>query len=295
MRYTLIILAVLIFSGCDRNKKSDAYGTFEAVEVTVSAEANGKILMLNAPEGSLLSRGDTVGLIDTTDLYLKKMQVIQQKSAVNTKLATIESQIAVQEQQKENLMVEKRRLDNLFKEGAATQKQMDDIKGNLDLLDKQIAASRIQKSSVVEEMKTMDIQVDQVSESLRKCHITNPIDGTILTRYAEQGEITAFGRPLYKIANLQEMELKVYIGGDQLPHLKIGQEVEVLIDESKKENRKLQGTVTWISEVSEFTPKTIQTKEERVNLVYAAKVRVINDGSIKIGMPGEINFMPASE
>lgn len=292
MRYLTILFLILATLSCKRNDTSDAYGTFEAVEVTVSSEANGKIVALSVKEGEKINKGDTVGLIDTTDLVLKRLQVQQQKRAVETKLSTIESQISVQEQQKENLMVDKRRIDNMIREGAATQKQFDDITGNLNLIEKQINASKVQKLSVAEEMSTLDVQIEQVNESIRKCYITNPLSGTVLIRYAEQGEITTFGKPIYKIADLSEIELKVYISGSQLPYLSLGQEVEVQIDKSASENRILSGIVTWISDQAEFTPKTIQTKDERVNLVYAAKVTVVNDGSIKIGMPGEINFMP---
>jgi HlyD family secretion protein len=182
-----------------------------------------------------------------------------------------------------------------MKDGAATQKQMDDITGSLDLIEKQIMATGVQKESVMAELSTLATQVKQVEENISKCFIISPLTGTVLVKFTENGEISALGRPVCKIANLEELELKVYISGDQLPYLKIGQEVEVLIDADRNKLTSLPGQVSWISSKAEFTPKTIQTKEERVNLVYAAKVRVANDGTLKIGMPGEINFMPETE
>jgi HlyD family secretion protein len=189
-------------------------------------------------------------------------------------------------------MTDRDRIANLLLDGAATQKQMDDVNGGLDLLEKQILATEVQKESVRAELATLATQVKQVEENISKCFIISPLSGTVLVKFAEAGEITAMGKPVCKTANLDELELKVYISGDQLPYLKLGQEVEVLIDKDKKELAALKGQVSWISSRAEFTPKTIQTKKERVNLVYAAKVRVSNDGTLKIGMPGEINFMP---
>jgi HlyD family secretion protein len=191
------------------------------------------------------------------------------------------------------MLVDKDRIAKLFKDGAATQKQVDDVTGGLDLLDQQILATQVQKEASKAEMGTLETQIKQVDETISKCFIISPLTGTVLVKFAEAGEITSMSKPICKMANLAELELKVYISGDQLPYLKIGQTVEVLIDRNQKEFTKLQGTVSWISSKAEFTPKTIQTKKERVNLVYAAKVRVPNDGTLKIGMPGEINFMKA--
>ncbi|MCD4698085.1 MAG: HlyD family efflux transporter periplasmic adaptor subunit, partial [Bacteroidales bacterium] len=176
------------------------------------------------------------------------------------------------------------------KDGAATQKQLDDITGAIDLIDSQISSIKTQYSAVLSELEVINTQVEQVEESIRKCHIYNPVEGTVLEKYAEENEITTFGKPLYKLADTREMVLRVYVSGLQLAHLKIGQEVEVLVDDDKKTNRSMTGQISWISESAEFTPKIIQTKEERINMVYAIKVRVKNDGSLKIGMPGEVNF-----
>jgi HlyD family secretion protein len=294
MKNTFYLFLLLILSlACSRNERSDAYGNFEAIEVIVSSQANGQVVSLNIDEGMEVAQGDTIGMIDTVDLSLKKQQLISQEGVLQARLRNFDSQVRVQEQQRKNILVDKERVDNLLKDGAATQKQMDDITGNLDLLEQQILATQVQKEAARAEMATLETQVKQVEESISKCYIISPLSGTVLVKFAEAGEITAMGKPVCKMANLAELELKVYISGDQLPYLKLGQSVKVLIDRDQKEFTKLKGTVSWISSKSEFTPKTIQTKKERVNLVYAAKVRVPNDGTLKIGMPGEINFMKA--
>lgn len=288
--FLILIMAVGILSCTVNDDKADAYGNFEATEVMVSAMAQGELLALNIEEGQVLTNGEIVGLVDTTDLFLKEQQLVKTIAAVKSRLVTIQAQMEVQFQQKENLLVDKVRLEKLFRDGAATQKQMDDINGALDLSEAQIKATQSQKQQVLAEIETIDIQIEQVKEAISKCRVTNPVNGTVLVKYAEAGEVAAPGKPLYKIADLSTMKLKVYVSGDQLPHISIGQEVEVQIDRTKKENTSLKGTISWVSSTAEFTPKTIQTKDERVNLVYAVKVMVPNNGSIKIGMPGEVNF-----
>jgi HlyD family secretion protein len=290
-RNVLIIMALAGLVSCrNRDNLSDAYGNFEAVQVTVSAESAGKIHYLNAEEGTNLDSGAIVALIDTADLYLKKLQLQSQRTAVSIKRSSIESQIEVQKQQKANLAVEKDRIMRLMADKAATRKQLDDINGALDLIDKQVASIQTQNAGITEEMDVVTSQIEQINESLRKCYIRNPVKGTVLSKFAEPGEIAVPGRALYKIADLSMMELKVYVSGSQLPAVKLGQQVEVLIDADKKSNRILSGIISWISPKAEFTPKIIQTKEERVNLVYGVKIRVPNDGSLKIAMPAEVNF-----
>ena len=294
-RNLLLVIALAWLSSCSNsNNLSDAYGNFEAVQVTVSSESAGKIHYLNVEEGSQPDSGTIVALVDTTDWYLKKLQLQSQKKAVSVKSSNIESQIAVQLQQKANLTVEKNRVTKLIADKAATPKQLDDINGAIDLVDKQVAAIQTQNAGITEEMEVIDRQIAQVNESIHKCYIRNPVKGTVLSKYAEAGEIAAPGRALYKIADLSVMELKVYVSGTQLPGIKQNQQVEVLIDADKKTNRKLSGVVSWISPKAEFTPKIIQTKEERVNLVYGVKIRVPNDGSLKIAMPAEVNFTAKS-
>ena len=242
-------------------------------------------------EGQLLDSGRQVGYVDTADLHLKKLQGLEQKSATGARKDDLLAQIAVQEQSRDNLLVEKNRVENLLKDGAASRKQLDDITAQLKLTDRQIAALKTQFGGIDDQVGSAEQQIAQVRESIRNARIVNPATGTVLTRFAETGEVTTFGKPLYKIADLRVMELRVYVSGAQLPRVKIGDKVEVRFDKDEKTNTKTEGVVSWISQTAEFTPKTIQTKEERVSQVYAVKVRVVNDGALKIGMPGEIRMI----
>lgn len=296
MKIRNIFIALILLTACAENdNRSDAYGNFEATEVIVSSKASGSILEFNIEEGDIISEGKLVGIIDSTDLYLKKQQALKQRNAIGSQIENIDSQIAVQKQQLKNLEVDQKRIANLYKDGAATRKQLDDINGAVDLVKKQIVAIQTQKRRIVDEIEALDMQIAQIDEGISYCYVKNPVQGTVLTKLAEAGEVTTFGKPLYKIANLDIVKLKVYVSGVQLPHIKLGQEVEVLIDKDETSNTRLKGRISWISESAEFTPKTIQTKDERVNLVYAVKVDVKNDGSLKIGMPGEINFEIANK
>lgn len=291
MKKVLLYTAICLLTACSgKNNKSDAYGNFESTEVIVSSEATGKILKFTIEEGSVIKAGLVAGYVDTTDLVLKKEQLKAQKEIISVKTSNIISQIDVQKQQKANLIIDKARIEKLYKDGAATKKQLDDINGSINLVEKQINSIETQNSSVLNEMKNIDRQIDQVNENISKCYIINPINGTVLSKYAEESEITTMGKALYKIADMDFLDLRIYVSGAQLPKVKIGQKVEVLVDKNVDELTKLEGTVTWISSTAEFTPKIIQTKEERVNLVYAVKVNVKNDGTLKIGMPGEVNF-----
>lgn len=287
---TFFVLIVLLNSCNKKQPLADAYGNFEAIETIISAEANGILLEFNLEEGSMLEEGQEVGKIDTTQLYLKKLQLEAQKKLVRSKFKNISSQIAVLEQQKQNALKEKQRVENLLKDEAATGKQLDEINYSINVLDKQIQTFQTQTLSVREEISTIDVQIKQIEDQINRSVIVNPKKGTVILKLAERSEVVTYGKPLYKIADLDYVELRAYISGSQLPQVKIGQSVKVYADLDKDNNREYEGTVTWISSKAEFTPKVIQTKEERVNLVYAIKVRVKNDGSIKIGMPGEIRF-----
>ncbi len=295
MKINYIILFTtlgLFFSSCtDTENKSDAYGNFEATEIVVSAQSNGELLQFNVQEGDVLAKGVSIGLIDTTDLYLKKKLLEQQKLTISSQLASINSEIEVQRQQLENNKVNQARIKKMYKQGAATKKQLDDINGLVDLNEKMIDAVVSKKQNVLDQINGVGIQVEQIEELITKCLLKNPSNGTVMVKYSEQGELAVMGKPLYKLADIKNIKLKAYISGAQLPDVKLGDEVEVLYDKNKTENDATRGKVVWISSTAEFTPKTIQTKEERVNLVYAIKVLVKNDGSIKIGMPGELNFI----
>jgi HlyD family secretion protein len=290
-KYLIFALAVLTATACNNsNDKSDAYGNFEATEVIISAQANGKLVEFNIEEGQNLKPGNCYGFIDTIDLALKRQQLTAQAAAVSSKISNITAQIEVLKQQKQNLEVDRDRISKMLKDGAATKKQMDDINGGIDVINKQINAIQTQNAAVLNEISGIEKQKEQIESAIKKSYITDECGGTVLIKYAEKGEVTAFGKPLYKVANLNDMVLKVYVSGDQLPKVKIGAKCKVMVDKNEKENKTYEGTISWVSDNAEFTPKIIQTKKERVNLVYAVKVLVKNDGSLKIGMPGEVVF-----
>jgi HlyD family secretion protein len=282
-----------MFSCSNKEQKSDAYGNFETDKVTVSAEANGKILSLKVENGDVLKSGQEIGLIDTLDLYYKKEQLKAQQSSLQANFQQIDAQVEVQNQQLENITISKNRIEKLFSKGAATQKQVDDIQGQYDITVKQISATRTQRSSLQQQINSIGKQIEQIELAISKCHIISPLDGTVLSKLSMQGEMAGVGKPIFTIADLTSLNLKAYVSGNQLSSIKIGQKVSVIVD-TPDGVKTLSGTLTWVSESAEFTPKTIQTKEERVNLVYAIKVRVENDGSLKIGMPGEVDFSNTS-
>lgn len=288
---TFLIIPVLFLYACNSNSdKADAYGNFEAVETIVGAEGQGKLLKFIPEEGMQLKSGEEVGIIDTTALWLKKQQFVAMKKAAEAKLIQIKAQTDVQETQKETVLKEKNRMENLVKDKAAPEKQLDDITGQYKLIESQIVSIRSQNQSVAGEIESLVQQIKQIEDQIARSYIKNPIDGTVLEKYIEPSEIVTIGKNLYKIANLGTVKLKVYVSGVVLPKIKIGQKVTVNIDENIKENQTLEGVISWISSQAEFTPKIIQTKEERVKQVYAIKIDVINDGRIKIGMPGEVFF-----
>lgn len=295
-KFIVLIVFPAILAGCSgRNDLSDAYGNFETVEYLIAAEGQGKILRFDVEEGSRLSADKLVGYIDTLPLHLQKNQLAAKMRSVETQKSTVEAQIAVQQSQKKTLLVEKARLEKLFSDGAATGKQMDDLNGQLATLETQIQATRTSCETIEAEILALRAQARIIDDQIKKSMIVNPVDGTVLEKYAETFEMAIPGKALYKIADLGTMVLRVYISGDQLPEIRIGQEVGVIIDDPGTREDPLPGRVAWISGKSEFTPKIIQTREERVNLVYAVKVEVPNDGRLKIGMPGEVVFSPEEQ
>jgi HlyD family secretion protein len=283
---TFLILTSLV--SCNKNNdKADGYGNFEATEVTISAQANGNIKYLNLEEGAVLEPKMQVGLVDTTQLYFNKQQLIASKSTVYSKSKNVISQRSVLQEQLKTTLIEKNRIQNMFVENAATKRQVDEIIGKVNVLKEQIQSVETQNAPILNEVKSIDVQIEKINDQIEKSKIINPIKGTVLAKYSEPNEVTAFGKPLYKIADISEMTLRVYISETQLSKIKVGQNVTVKID-SDKEMKSFPGTISWISSSAEFTPKVIQTKEERVNLVYAVKVKVKNDGTLKIGMPAEM-------
>lgn len=283
----LLIFTTLLASCSSGDDKADGYGNFEATETVISAEANGKLLAFNIEEGIVLKKGSAVGYIDTIQLYLKKEQLLATKNVISAKSAGVLSQISVLRAQLKTAATSKNRVENLMKENAGTQKQLDDVNGNIDVLNKQIRSIEIQNSSVINELKSLDAQLMLIEDQVAKSEIINPINGTVLVKYAEPFEITTFGKPLYKVADLNSLQLRVYVSETQLTSIKLGQKVTVKVDELDG-MKSYSGTIIWIASEAEFTPKIIQTKEERVNLVYSVKIEVRNDGNLKIGMPAEM-------
>ena len=283
----LLFLLTTLLSCNSNDDKAYGYGNFEATETTISAEANGKILFFNVEEGNVLGENAVVGLVDTIQLSLKRDQLQAAKNTIFSKSRNVLSQRKVLNEQLSVAQNDQNRIENLVKAKAATTKQLDDVNGQISIIMEQIKSVETQNAPIINEVKSVEVQIQQIEDQIEKSIIKNPVKGTVLVKYAEPNEITAFGKPLYKIADLDNMELRVYISETQLAHLKTGQEVEVKIDNANS-MKSYKGTVSWISDSAEFTPKIIQTKEERVNLVYAVKIRVKNDGSLKIGMPAEM-------
>ena len=314
MKYYITIiqslLLISIFSACRKAApKADAYGNFEADERIVSAEASGKILTFPIQEGQNLKTNEEAGTIDAVQLGLKREQLqasikaIAAKSpAIAAQLAVFEKQTASVKQQLATLEREKRRVENLLKSDAATPKQLDDLNAQIDAAHGQMnvileqrsasgASLSVQKNGLLAEILPLQKQIAQLEDQIAKCHIINPLQGVVLVKYAEPGEITGFGKPLYKIADLSTLTLRAYVAGQQLGAIKIGQAVKVLTDNADGTQQEHTGKIQWIASQSEFTPKIIQTKEERVNLVYAVKISVPNsDGTLKIGMPAEVRL-----
>jgi HlyD family secretion protein len=291
MKTPIFLFILFLIASCSSgNNKPDAYGNFETVEVLVGSEMQGRLVKFTVEEGKVYKAGELVGLIDTVQLSLKRDQLQAQRKASASKISNILSQIEVQEEQKNTILVDKVRAEKLLKDNAAPAKQLDDINGKIKVIDSQIASIKTQNATVISELEAIDKQVMQISDQITRCRVVNPINGTVLEKYVEPTEIAIPGKNLYKIANMDELILRVYVSGAQLSEIKLGQTIHVSIDQSEKENKDLVGIITWISPQAEFTPKIIQTKEERVNLVYAVKVSVKNDGRLKIGMPGEVKF-----
>jgi HlyD family secretion protein len=289
-----MLLSLLLYSCSNGDGDFDATGTFEAEEIIVSSEAMGKLVMFQVEEGKQLKQNQIVGVVDTTQLHLKKIQLQATIKAVLIKQPDVAAQLASLQKQIETAETEQVRIENLVKSNAATTKQLDDVNSQLEVLNKQYIASKssltITKQGLQSETLPLFAQVEQIEDQIKKSYIKNPVDGTVLTRYAKQDEITANGKALYKIANLSEMTLRAYVNGDQLGQVKLNQKVKVFVDKGEGDQKEMSGEIYWVSSKAEFTPKTIQTKDERANLVYAIKVKVINDGYLKIGMYGEIKF-----
>lgn len=289
----ILLLSSLV--ACSSDKKNyDATGTFEATEVTISANASGEILRLDLAEGQEVKAGQVLGLIDTTQLHLRKLQLLASAQAVGGRQSNVAIQLATLREQAAAQRRELSRFTELQKQGAATEKQVADLRDQLAITERQLAAQQDALTSgnrsLSDEVSTLGVQIQQVNDQIQKSLITAPIYATVLAQYAEVGELAAPGRALFKLADLKQIYLRAYIDASQLTAVKLGQEVTVYADQGKSDRKAYKGQVSWISDKAEFTPKTIQTRDERANLVYAIKVRVQNDGLIKSGMYGEVKF-----
>lgn len=290
-RLGYIALALLAVS-CGEETNYDAQGTFEATEVVVSAEASGRILNLDVEEGMPVEKGDIVGTIDTMQLHLQRKQLVAQREALLGSRPDIKKQAAGLREQIATQRSELARVENMLRDGAATTKQRDDLTASITLLESQLDATlstlNNNTATINSNAEALDAQIAALDDRIAKCHIVAPASGTVLVKYAEEGEIAAMGKPLFKVANLDNIYLRAYFTSDQLADIELGDEVTVTADYGDDERFDYKGRISWISSESEFTPKTIQTKESRANLVYAVKIAVENDGRLKIGLAGEV-------
>lgn len=294
MKRSTMYLLLLILAGCSRSESFDATGTFEATEITVSAEASGRILAFDVNEGDRIAQGQTVGTIDTVQLYLQKMQLERQIASVRSNRPDISKQVTALQEQIAQQETERTRVKRLLDDGAATTKQLDDIDATLKILNGQLEATlstlRNNTASIDENSSSIELQIAQVEDRLAKCRIVSPVTGTVLAKYAETGELASTGRPLMKVADLDHIYLRAYFTSEQLAALQLGQEVTVTADFGADKQYEYPGRIIWIASESEFTPKNIQTRNTRANLVYAVKIAVENDGRLKIGLYGEVNL-----
>ena len=288
---SLIVIALLLVTGCmNKTDQADAYGNFEATEVIVSAETSGRIIQFDTEEGTLIDERATIAMIDTTLFHLQKSEIDAGMKSVRTRIISTNAQNDILNQQIVNLKVNIARIEKMLKDDAATQKQYDDLTGQVAVIQKQITANNTQKVSVSAELSVFESKKATLNEQINRSCVKSPLKGTVIEKYSEAGEMTAAGRPLVKIADLSVIKLKVYVSGAQLGAIKIGQQCTVRIDNGEKGFSSFKGTISYISGKAEFTPKIIQTKEERVTLVYAVIIAVVNDGTLKSGMPGEAIF-----
>ncbi|MDR0768691.1 MAG: HlyD family efflux transporter periplasmic adaptor subunit [Dysgonamonadaceae bacterium] len=292
-RGILFFMGLFFLSNCGKQAGNyDASGTFEATEVIVSSQVAGQVMTLDVEEGQSVRAYEPVGLVDTVQLYLKRKQLLAGMKAVDSRSYNISLQIASLKQQIEKQQTELARFNKLLNSNAATQKQVDDIQSSIDVLQRQLAAQteslRNSNRSVAAESLSMQAQVEQINDMLNKSIISSPLDGVVLSKYVERGEVVGQGKALFKVADIDRIFLRAYITADLLSQIKLNQQITVFADFGKNEMRPYTGTVTWISDKAEFTPRTILTKDERANLVYAVKVAVENDGYLKIGMYGQL-------
>ncbi|NTU94054.1 MAG: HlyD family efflux transporter periplasmic adaptor subunit [Chlorobiaceae bacterium] len=285
------LLLLALPGGCGGDQRSDGYGNFEATEIVVSSETPGKLLKYDVEEGTRLRIGNITAVVDTTQLALDRRQLRAQLKALLEQKPSIDAEAEVYRQQRRNIQKDLDRYRRLVSEGAVPARQLEDVQDRAQVIDRQIRSVDSKSPAVTSQARAVVAQIDRIDDQISKSVVRSPAEGIVLAKYAEAGEVVSYGKPLYRIAETGTMYLRVYLSGTQISRVRLGQKVEVLVDGTHPADTKLQGTVTWISSKAEFTPKIIQTREDRVNLVYAVKVLVMNpDGLLKIGMPGEIRF-----
>lgn len=291
--YSLLLLS--LYSCKNDTKQPDAYGNFEVDEVIVSSQSNGQIKQLNLTEGMSLTKGELLGAIDSTQLVWKKKQLMSTITSLKAQLPDIGVQVAVINARLENAFINQKRIRELQNADAATLQQLDNINNEVLVLQREkeslYTQLNTQTRSLLAQIEPLQMQIAGVEDEIDKCVVKSPINGIVLTKVAQEGEVTAFAKPLWVMANIDSLNIRVYISEPQLSIVHLGQMAKVTIDAPEGKSKEFDGKITWISAQSEFTPKTVQTKDERVNLVYALKVRVKNDGSLKIGMPGQVYFL----
>lgn len=294
MKRIAYIAILMLTASCGKQTTFDAQGTFEATEIVVSSEATGKILHFEAEEGTLVEAGQQVGAMDSLQLHLQRKQLIAQQSALLNSRPDIKKQVSSLREQIAKQKSELQRVENMLRDGAATQKQHDDINAHIRVLEGQLEAtlSTLGKNtaSINDNSASLEAQIAALDDRIAKCHIIAPTNGTVLVKYAEAGELATVGKPLMKIANLEKIYLRAYFTSDQLANIRLGDTVKVIADFGGDEQHEYEGRIAWISSESEFTPKNIQTKDSRANLVYAVKIAVKNDGRLKIGLAGEVRL-----
>lgn len=293
IKYLSMLLAVAFISSCgSKNGESDAYGNIETDDVTVSSEVSGKLIQLKVDEGDVVLKNQPIALVDTIQLQLKLNQLYAQSDAANAKLQSINAQVAVQEEQVKVIKVELDRINRLMADSAVTQRQFDDVEGRYNIAMRQKRSIEVQRSGVTAEKVAIAAQIDQNKDQINRCKILSPTSGTIVARYVREGELVTTGKPMCRVAKLDTVYARIYVDETQLAEFKIGTTVKVITDGAEGNLIENDGTITWIASEAEFTPKVIQTRNERVNLVYAAKVRISNiSGTYKIGMPVEIRII----
>lgn len=294
MKRIVYIVAAMLAVSCGTEAEFDAQGTFEATEVIISSEAAGRILSFDIEEGMAINADEPLAVIDSVQLHLQRSQLEAQLSALLNSRPDVQTQVASLREQIATLKVEQRRIENMLRDGAATEKQKDDVDAQIRILESQLSATlstlNTNTSTINSNAEAIRVQISALNDRIGKCRAVSPISGTVLVKYAQEGELATVGKPLVKIADLGNIYLRAYFTSDQLASIKLGDKVTVIADFGGEERYDYEGRIAWISAESEFTPKTIQTADTRANLVYAVKIAVENDGRLKIGLAGEVKL-----